>query len=234
MSNTQLEELLAGQPADVQDEILAHQHRRTADRPADRAPDPAPCRPARTRQRLPHDAAPRPQALVGRRGDAGRLTARGGSFRSRRIGPRTARRASISRSSSSSVTLGENAPTAPARCTKQSILSRSAPSCCRRSSHRKETTHEHASSRRRDRDPGHHGPDGAGMTATPTQDAARDVTAWHGLTAERGRRAVRASTRAPDSTPPRSSGAARSTGRTSLRRRRRSRPGGRSCASTAT
>ena len=54
-----------------------HQHRRTADRPADRAPDPAPRGAARTRRRLPHDAPPRPRTLVGRRGDAARLTPRG-------------------------------------------------------------------------------------------------------------------------------------------------------------
>ena len=41
MSNTQLEEMLAGQPPDVQDEIIRHQHRGAADRPPGRAPGPA-------------------------------------------------------------------------------------------------------------------------------------------------------------------------------------------------
>jgi MFS family permease len=51
-----------------------HQHEGAAARAADRAADPAPCRPARTLQRIPHDAAARLRAVVGGGRTALRLT----------------------------------------------------------------------------------------------------------------------------------------------------------------
>ena len=67
MTNTHLEELLVGQPADVQAEII---HINTEARPIAlqiALLDPAPRRAARLRQRLPHDPPARPRALGGRR-----------------------------------------------------------------------------------------------------------------------------------------------------------------------
>ena len=73
MTNTHLEELLAGQPPAVQEEIIAHQHGCAADRPADRAADPAARRTARTPQRRPHDTTPGSGAFRCRRSSARRL-----------------------------------------------------------------------------------------------------------------------------------------------------------------
>ena len=76
LTNTHLEQLLAGQPADVKAEIL---HINTKARP--RALQialliPAPRGAARPRQRFPDDPTPRPGTLGRRRRDAARLTAR--------------------------------------------------------------------------------------------------------------------------------------------------------------
>ena len=74
MSNAQLDELLAGQPEAIQDEIIAHQHRRTAARAPGGAAHPAAGRAGRARQRVPHDAAAGHHAVRERRGDGPGLT----------------------------------------------------------------------------------------------------------------------------------------------------------------
>ena len=58
VSNTQLDELLADEPPDVQQAVLEHQHRRDEPRPPGRAARADPRRPARALQRVPHDAPP--------------------------------------------------------------------------------------------------------------------------------------------------------------------------------
>ena len=73
MSNTHLEELLAGQPADVKAEILHINTDGAAEGAADRAARAAARRAARPAERLPDDAAARPGAVGGRRGRARRL-----------------------------------------------------------------------------------------------------------------------------------------------------------------
>ena len=63
VSNTQLEELLADEPPAVQEEILAHQHRRDEPRPSGGAARADPRRPARALQLVPHDATAGHRAL---------------------------------------------------------------------------------------------------------------------------------------------------------------------------
>ena len=67
MSNTQLEALLDGQPAGDPGRDHPHQHRREADRPPGRAAGPAPRRPPRARQLVPHDAPAGAEAVRSRR-----------------------------------------------------------------------------------------------------------------------------------------------------------------------
>ena len=62
MSNTQLEELLAGQPEDVRDEISASTPREAAG-PSGGAADPDPRRRGRAAQPVPDGAPARPQAI---------------------------------------------------------------------------------------------------------------------------------------------------------------------------
>ena len=76
MTNTHLEELLAGQPRGRAAGDPAHQHRRAPGRAPDRAARPAARRAARAVERLPDDAAPGSGALGGRRGHGARLTLR--------------------------------------------------------------------------------------------------------------------------------------------------------------
>ena len=77
MSNTALEETLAGQPADVQEEILRINTEVRPARPADRPPGPAARRPRRAGQRVPDAAAARPAAERRHRGCGARLSPSG-------------------------------------------------------------------------------------------------------------------------------------------------------------
>ena len=74
VSNTQLEELLADEPPDVQAEILAHQHRRDEPRAAGRAARADPRRAPRPVQLVPHDAPTGHRALGRRRGRGARVS----------------------------------------------------------------------------------------------------------------------------------------------------------------
>ena len=76
MSNTHLEELLAGQAAPTSSRRSSASTRRRADRAPDRAARPAARGAARARHRLPDDAAPRSRAVGRRREHARRLTSR--------------------------------------------------------------------------------------------------------------------------------------------------------------
>ena len=69
MTNTHLEELLVGQPPDVQAEILHINDEGAAARPSDRAADPVHRRSARPRPGLPDDPVTGPGAVGGRRRD---------------------------------------------------------------------------------------------------------------------------------------------------------------------
>ena len=74
MSNTQLEEQLAGQPAGRPGRDHPHQHRRPAPRPAGGAARPDPRRAPRAAQLVPHDAAAGPGAVELGRGHGPRVT----------------------------------------------------------------------------------------------------------------------------------------------------------------
>ena len=74
MSNTQLEELLAGQPPAVQDEIIRINTDAQADRPSGGAAHPAPRRAPRPVELVPDDADTRPETGGLGRGDGARLT----------------------------------------------------------------------------------------------------------------------------------------------------------------
>jgi hypothetical protein len=73
LTNTHLEQLLAGQPADVKAEIL-HINTKARPRAPDRATRAAHRGPARSRQRLPDDPTARLGTLGSRRRDAVRVT----------------------------------------------------------------------------------------------------------------------------------------------------------------
>ena len=74
MTNTGLEELLADEPPEVQDEVVAHQHRLAVHRAAGRAVRADPRGPPRRAQRVPDAAPPRSEAVGGGRGDDARLS----------------------------------------------------------------------------------------------------------------------------------------------------------------
>ena len=67
MSNTQLEELLVGQPEEIQDEIIRINTDATTPCPSSGTARSAPRRSRRTVQLIPHDATTRPQAIGFRR-----------------------------------------------------------------------------------------------------------------------------------------------------------------------